>query len=120
MYGIMDSKNNIFTEDYEELSSGYIEQVSQFLQQNPRFPTKLVKNGATMKEMYKLFSKIMPNATKNGFEYKEIEYFTNAASVMKVIKVKSRLIDMFLFVLIAAYLLGIYTYMRVIIIGYKN
>jgi len=113
MYGILDNKNAVFTGDYEGLNSGYIEQLTQFFKQNSRFPTKLAKGSDTMKELNKIFGKIMPNATKHSFDYKDTEFFTNAPAKMKVIKTKSRLIDMFLFVVIAAYLVTIYAYMTV-------
>ena len=113
MYGIIDKKNSIYVGDYEGLNSGYIEQLQQYLQQNPRFPTRLVKGSDTMKELSKIFNKIMPNATKHSFEYKDLEFFTNPPSRMKVIKTMSRLIDMFLFVVIAIYLIAIYAYMTV-------
>ena len=113
MYGIIDNKNSVFTGKYEGLNSGYIEQAEKYLQQNSRFPTRLVKSSETMKELNKMFSKIMPNATKHSFEYKDLEYFTNSPSKMKVIKTKSRMVDMFLFVVIGLYLLGLYAYMTV-------
>ena len=114
LYGILDTKNMIYAEGYEGLNSGFLEQLAQFLQRTPRFPTKLARNSDTMKDLQKLFYKMMPNATKHGFEYKEVTFYTNAASTMKAIKVKSRLTDMFLFVLIALYLLALYIYMKVL------
>ncbi len=113
MYGILDTKSMIYADGYDGLNSGYIEQLASFLQQTPRFPTKLARNSDTMKDLQKLFFKVMPNTTKHGFEYKDITFFTNAPSKMKAIKVKSRLTDMLLFVLIAAYLLALYIYLKV-------
>ncbi len=113
MYGISDTKNSVFANGYEGLGSGFMEQVERYLQQTARFPTKLVKGSETMKALGKIISKAMPNATKHTFEYKDMEFFANAQSRMKVIKTKSRLIDMFLFVVIAAYLLVLYAYMTV-------
>ena len=113
MYGLLDSQNAVFTGDYEGLSSGHLTQLTKLLQQTSRFPTKLAKGTDTMKELNKIFTKSMPDATKQGFEYKDLEFFTNAPSKMKIIKTKSRLTDMFLFVVIAAYLFGLYVYMIV-------
>ena len=113
MYGILESNNAIYVEGYEGLNSGYIEQFEKYLQTTPRFPTKLAKTGDTMKDLQKIFLKIMPNATKHSFEYKEADFFTNPPTRMKAIKVKSRLTDMFLFVLISLYLLAFYLYLTV-------
>jgi len=118
MFGLFDSNNAIFTGDYEGLASGQLSQLISLLKQTARFPTKLAKNSDTMKVLTKIFNKAMPNNTKHSFEYKDTEFFTNAPTKMKAIKIKSRLVDMFLFVLIAIYLFILYAYMKVFLLRF--
>ena len=113
MFGLLGNDHAIFTGDYKALQSGHLEQLIHYLKANSRIPTNLVKGSNTMKELSKIFYKAMPNTTTQPFEYKETEFSTNTPAKMKIIKSKSRLFDMFLFIVIVAYLFILYLYMAV-------
>jgi len=113
VFELLNESHFIFTGDYKVLEGGQMGQLIKYFKANPRFPTKLVKGSNSLKELNKLFNKLVPNITSQPFEYKGIEFGTNAPAKMKVTKSKSRLLDMFLFVIIAIYLGALYVYMNV-------
>jgi hypothetical protein len=118
VFELLDDNHFIFTGDYKVLEGGQIEQLIKYFKANSRFPTKLIKGSSSLKELTKIFTKLMPNITAQSFEYKGIELATNTPAKMKVTKSKSRLLDMFLFVVIALYLGSLYIYMNVSVLYY--
>jgi len=114
---------DIFKEDTSLIDEKNLETLIEFFQKYPRTPLNIVKGSKINNDLYTIFSSYLSKVQRQVYEYKDMKFYDANSGTIKIYTVKSKMIDLYLLVIILFYLLLLYIYVKGIgnfIVGLKN
>ena len=109
-----DIKNfTIFKDDENLIDELNLETFVNYLKKISRFPLNIQKGSSFNNYLFSFMSMYLTKAQRQTFEYKDLKFFDANSGNIKVYTVKSKLIDLYLLMLILIYLLLVFIYTRV-------
>lgn len=114
-----DIKNfTIFKDDENLIDELNLKTFVKYLNKISRFPLNIQKGSSFNNYLFNFMSLYLTKTQRQTFEYKDLKFFDSNSGNIKVYTVKSKLIDLYLLVLILIYLLLVFIYTRVILYFY--
>ena len=110
------NKFAIFQDDDKLIDELNIDSTIQYLQKTSRFPLSIEKGSSFNNDIYNFFNTYLQKVKRQGFDYNETKFYENNSGEIKIYSVKSKMIDLYLLVVIFVYLLVLYIYSK----GFKN
>jgi len=109
-----DIKNfTIFKDDENLIDELNLETFVNYLKKISRFPLNIQKGSSFNNYLYSFMSMYLSKTQRQTFEFKDLKFFDSNSGNIKVYTVKSKLIDLYLLMLILIYLLLVFIYTRV-------
>jgi hypothetical protein len=107
----------IFKDDEALLDELSLETAINYLNKISRFPLNIVKNSAFNNYLYNIFTNYLTKTKRQSFEYNEMKFYDTNSGSIKVYSTKSKLIDLYLLIVVLFYLFIVYVYTKVRISG---
>jgi hypothetical protein len=104
----------IFKDDETLLDEMSLETFITYLNKISRFPLNIVKNSGLNNYLYNIFTSYLTKTQRQPFEYKEMRFYDTNAGSIKIYSAKSKLIDLYLLLIVLCYLFVVYVYTKVI------
>jgi len=112
-----DIKNfTIFKDDENLLDESNLESYLNYLKKISRFPLNIQKASHFNNDLMSYLNNYLVKTQRQVFELKDYKFFNSNSGNIKIYTVKSKLIDLYLLILILLYLLAIYIFTKVFIL----
>jgi hypothetical protein len=109
-----DIKNfTIFKDDENLIDELNLETFINYIKKIPRSALNLQKGSSFNNYLFSFMNMYLTKTQRQTFEYKDLKFFDSNSGNIKVYTVKSKLIDLYLLVVILIYLLLVFIYTRV-------
>lgn len=109
-----DIKNfTIFKDDENLIDELNLETFVNYIKKIPRSPLNIQKGSTFNNYLYNFMNMYLAKTQRQSFEYKDLKFFDSNSGNIKVYTVKSKLIDLYLLMVILIYLLLVFIYTRV-------
>ena len=109
-----DIKNfTIFKDDENLIDELNLETLLNYLKKISRSPLNIQKGSSFNNYLYNFLNLYLTKVQRQTFEYKDLKFFDSNSGNIKVYTVKSKLIDLYLLVIIIVYLGLVFIYTRV-------
>ena len=109
-----DIKNfTIFKDDENLLDESNLESYLNYLKKISRFPLNIQRASQFNNDLMNFLNSYLVKTQRQVFELKDYKFFNSNSGNIKIYTVKSKLIDLYLLILILFYLLAIYIFTKV-------
>lgn len=109
-----DIKNfTIFKDDENLIDQSNLETFVNYLKKISRFPLNIQRGSSFNNYLFNFLNLYLTKTQRQTFEFKDLKFFDTNSGSIKVYTVKSKLIDLYLLLLILIYLLLVYIYTKV-------
>jgi len=116
-----DIKNfTVFRDDENLIDDLNIETNVNYLKKISRFPLNIPKGSSFNNYLFSYMNMYLTKTQRQKFDYNDLKFYDTNSGFIKVYTVKSKLIDLYLLVLILVYLLLTFIYTRVILLFFLN
>jgi hypothetical protein len=110
-----DIKNfTIFRDDENLIDDLNIETIVNYMRKISRFPLNIQKGSSFNNYLFNYMNMYLTKTQRQNFDYNDLKFYDTNSGFIRVYTVKSKLIDLYLLVLILFYLLLTFIYTRVI------
>jgi hypothetical protein len=106
----------IFKDDEALLDELSIETAINYFSKIPRSPLNIAKNSGFNNYIFNILTNYLTKTQKQSFEYNEMKFYDTNSGNIKVYSTKSKLIDLYLLIVVIVYLFIVYVYTKVIFI----
>lgn len=114
LFGVLfDIENiNIFKDDETLIDDNNLDSLIKYFSKYPRTPLNVVKGSQINNELFTLLSSYLQKVQKQSFEYKDMKFFDTNSGTIRIYTVKSKMIDLYLLLIIVIYLLILFIYAK--------